>query len=175
MDDKTDEALVGQIQSGDVLAFEILVKRYQKRLFSFVYRVVRDQFASEEVIQDTFYNIYKTIDRIETNRKFSTYLFSAARNQAISYLRSIHKTIPITEQEIDDDESIYEKLIAIEKKQTVNQALSKIESKYRRVLKFYYFDDLSYEQISSKLKLPLNTIRTHLKRAKDALKKFITL
>lgn len=171
MSEKTDETLVAQIQAGDILAFETLVKRYQKRLFSFVYRIVGDQFASEEVIQDTFFNIYKTIDRIETNRKFSTYLFTVAKNNTISYLRRKHKTTSLTDQEIDEDENIYEKLITSEKRHAVNLALAKLEIKYRQVLKLYYFEDLSYEQISSKLKVPLNTVRTQLKRAKEALKK----
>lgn len=175
MRERSDEELVVAVVEGDVFAFEYLVKRYQKRLHSFVLHVVGDDQAAADVVQESFISLYKTIDRVDTKKRFSTYVFSIARNRAISYLRSVQKTVSLEDVVIiDDDESLYEKISAAERRHTVRKALSKLEEKYRKVIRLYYFDDLSYEEISSCMRLPINTVRTHLFRAKEALRKLLT-
>ncbi len=173
--ERTDEALVSKIQEGDVLAFEILVKRYQRRLFSFVFRIVYDAHAAEEVVQDTLFGAYKTIDRVDVTKKFSSYLFTIAKNTAISYLRRRKQTVSLKniEEQAQEEETLYKGLIEAEKQHRVREALRALEEKYRRVIALYYFDDLSYEEISQKLKLPVNTVRTHLLRAKKKLKEVL--
>lgn len=175
MDTKTDEALVADIQQGDVLAFEILVKRYQRRLFSFVSHIIYDAHAAEEVVQDALFDTYKTIDRVDTTKKFSSYLFTIAKNKAISYLRRMKHAVSLdaTQEQADEEETIYEHLVEAEKNHRVKDAIDALEEKYRRVITLYYFDDLSYEEISKKVKLPVNTVRTHLFRAKGALRKIL--
>ncbi|MBI2404801.1 RNA polymerase sigma factor [Candidatus Gottesmanbacteria bacterium] len=170
--EKTDEELVSEIQKGDVLAFEILVKRYQRRLFSFVLHVLYHVHAAEEVVQDTLFAAYKTIDRVDTTKKFSSYLFAIAKNTAISYLRRRKQTISFAsiEEQAHEEETLYDSLIEAEKQDHVKEAISQLEDKYRSVITLYYFDDLSYQEISKKRKLPVNTVRTHLFRAKKELK-----
>ncbi len=168
----TDVELVRAVQDGDVFAFEILVKRYQVRLHSFVVHLVNDQHSADDVVQESFISLYKTIDRVDTERSFSTYLFSIARTPAISYLRSRKKQVPLEDLVLaDDDGLLYEDIIAAERKHTVARALSQLEEKYRQVIRLYYFDDLSYEEIGRKMRMPVNTVRTHLFRAKQALRK----
>lgn len=176
MDAPSDEQLVKDVQEGDVFAFEHLVKRYQRRLHSFVIHVVRDSDEAWDVVQESFINLYKTIDRVEPTRKFSIYLFSIARNTAISHLRAHKKEIPLEDiVGLTDDESLYERLAALERETYVREGLARLDEKYRSVIRLYYFDDLSYEEISQKLHLPINTIRTHLARAKEALKKILEI
>lgn len=174
MQEKSDEELVSEIQTGNVLAFEALVKRYQNRLVGFIYRLTKDYPLSEEIVQDALFSIYKSIDRIDTKQKFSTYLFVVAKNTAISRLRSQKKTISLTEITLaETDEIIYEKLTHNETKETIQRALSSLTSQQREVIKLYYFADLAYEEISQRLKLPLNTVRTHLRRGRESLKKIL--
>ncbi len=174
MAERTDEALVTAVQEGDVFAFEYLVKRYQKRLHAFAVRVVRDDQAAQDIVQESFISLYKTIDRVDLTKKFSTYVFSITRNKAISYLRTIKKQVSLEDVVlIDEDESLYERLTAAEDRLTVRKALAKLEDKYRKVIRLYYFDDLSYEQIGRAMKVPVNTVRTHLFRAKEALRKLL--
>lgn len=176
MTEKADEELVRSIQQGDVLAFEILVKRYQRRLFSFVFHIIYDVHAAEEVVQDALFSVYQSIDRVDVAKKFSSYLFTIAKNTAISYLRRQKQTVSLGEIEelASEEETLYEELIEAEKQHRVRQSLLALEEKYRRVISLYYFDDLSYEEISQKLKLPVNTVRTHLLRAKQQLKEVLT-
>jgi RNA polymerase sigma-70 factor (ECF subfamily) len=174
MQKTSDEALVRQIQEGSILAFEILVKRYQTGLSHFVYRIVFDEKTAEEVVQDSFFSVYKSVDRIDTHRKFSTYLFTIAKNQAISALRSLKKTVSLEEETaIETDESIYEKLSAQERHDGIKTALGQISQHNRQIIELYYFADLSYEEIARKVKLPINTVRTRLRRGKAELQKIL--
>jgi len=172
MDGPNDAELVRQVQEGNVFAFEVLVKRYQGRLHSFVVHLVSDTHAADDVVQESFISLYKTIDRVDTTRPFSTYVFSIARNQAISYLRSRKKQVPLEDIVLaDDDGLMYEDIMAAEREHIVTRALDRLEEKYRKVIRLYYFDDLSYEEIGRKMRLPVNTVRTHLFRAKRSLRK----
>ena len=132
---------------------------------------MHNENTAEEVVQDAFFSVYRHIDRIDTTKKFSTYLFEVAKNAAISHLRKHKATISLEDiDEISTDESIYERVSNGERREMIERALSGLSHKYQQVIRHYYFDDLSYEQISRKLGLPMNTVRTHLARAKAQLK-----
>ncbi len=170
----SDTELIRSVQRGDIFAFELLVKRYQKPLVHFAYRFLKSEQEAEEVAQDAFVRLYKTIDRVDDSRKFSTYLFEITKNAAISALRKKKQTVPLeTIVEHAADESLYETFVQKERGSRVRQAIRRMEKKYRDIIHLYYFEDLSYEQISSALRLPINTVRTHLRRAKEDLKKRI--
>ncbi len=169
-----DEVLVAEVAEGNISAFEELVNRYQKKLLSFVFSIVWDEAAAQDVVQETFISLYKTIDRIDTAKKFSAYLFSITRNYAISYLRSrkVHAPLETAEKVAGDDNPELRLEVSDENKR-VQEALNIIDHKYKQVIMLYYFDDLSYEEIASRLGVPVNTVRTHLKRAKEALRRVL--
>lgn len=172
MSDRSDEELVRAIQSGDIFAFEQLVVRYQRKLQSFVFRMLGDDQSAADVAQESFINLYKTIDRVDSTKKFSSYVFSIARNTALSHIRKTKKEISIEDLEIAiEDESLYQQIVQKEDAMYVRRAVQRLDFKYRRVIQLYYFDDLSYEEISTAMHLPINTIRTHVRRAKDMLRK----
>lgn len=174
MNPNTDEALIEAVQSGDIPVFAQVVDRYQKKLQSFVFHMVRNDQMAQDIVQESFIHLYKTIDRVDTKRKFSSYMFSIAKNTALSYLRSLKKDISLEDIVIaQEDEALYDDLLQAERRHLVGRALQKIQKKYRHVIQLYYFDDLSYEEISTRMRLPVNTIRTHLSRAKEALRKII--
>ncbi len=174
MDPRTDEQLVRAIQEGDVLAYEQLVVRYERRLLAFAYRIVGSHEASQEVVQDTLLAVYKTIDRIDTARKFSSYVYEITKHTAISYLRKQHHTMTLDESiSIDGERAMYENLGRSETQAEIRRSVQSLPQKYRDVIELYYFDELSYEEIAKKLEVPINTIRTHLSRAKDALAKLL--
>lgn len=161
-----DETLVVDVQDGNIGAFEVLVRRYQGKLYRFVLRNVHgDHAAAEDVVQESFISLYKTIERVDTKKKFSSYIYSIARNRTISYLRGLKIHSPLESAEfLSASESP-------ERDDDLIEALHSLDKKYERVLSLYYFDNLSYEEISKRLKFPLNTVRTHIKRAKEVLRK----
>lgn len=171
MNPKTDEELVGDIQRGNILAFEEIVRRYQRRLLRFTARIVVRHEQAQDVVQDTFFKLYQTIDRVDIDQKFSLYLFQIAKNTAISLLRAQNREISLeTIAELWEDEDLVERLLQHDNAQKVHHAIAGLELKYQNVIRLYYFEELSYEEVAKKLKLPLNTVRTHLKRAKAELK-----
>jgi RNA polymerase sigma-70 factor, ECF subfamily len=168
----SDMELVRAIQAGNILSYETLVKRYQKGLFVFVMRIVHDEHAASDIVQETFIKTYQHIGNIDVDKKFSTYIFEIAKNTAFSYIRS--KKNHISLEDVTDaleEETFVEKLYRWDMIHMVRHAVSQLPTKYKHAISLYYFDELSYDEISKKLSLPINTVRTHIKRAKEQLKK----
>ena len=162
--EKMDEILVREVQEGNILAFEEIVRRYQKRLIWFVTRIVHDQARAEEICQDAFFKTYQVIDRVDPSKKFSTFLFEIAKNKAIDEIRKTKREVPL------QDIAVEEKLVD---ETGIREAVEKLPKAYRQPVKLYYFSDLSYQEISRKLGMPINTVRTHLRRAKERLKQWL--
>lgn len=170
----SDEALVRDIQEGSIYAFEVLVTRYQAKLHSFVTYLIRDSVAANDIVQESFVDLYKTIDRIDTEKKFSLYLYSMTRNHAISYLRSHKPHVPLEDaSHLSTLESPERALEEKDEAIRIEEALATIDKKYAKVIRLYYFDNLSYEEVGRHLKISVNTVRTHLRRAKIALRKIL--
>lgn len=172
---KSDIELCQLVQEGEVWAFEQLVRKYQARLVSFARRYVSDPSTAEEIVQDAFVKTYLAMERISSDKKFSSYLFEVAKNTAISYLRKKRREVPI-----DDDvpggetESRLEGIARGEEEQLARECVGQLPEKYRQVIKCYYFNELSYAETAKELGLPVNTVRTNLKRGKEKLKKLLT-
>src|SRR3989304_9326294 len=163
---QTDEQLVREIQEGNILAFETIVKRYQSRLWHFVRRITPREGVAEEVVQDALLHFYRTIDRVDATRKVSSYLYVIARNAAVSRIRQEKKVVRLNDLEIPvDDETVFDGFSRVENKEKVARTLRQLPTSYRRVIKMFYFDELSYEEISRTLKVPVNTVRTNIRRA----------
>lgn len=167
---ESDEVLVSRIKRGEILAFEELVKRYQGRLLGFTGRMLGNREEAEEVVQDALVSVYLHISRVDQTRKFSTFLFEIAKNGAISRLRRRKKTVAFDEETMSEEVSVYEKFFSQEEQSRVREAVLSLPDKFRGPIKLYYFEGLSYEQISEKLGIPINTVRTFLKRGKETLK-----
>jgi len=176
MQETTDEKLVTQVQQGNIFAFEQLVKRYQARLLRFARRIVYNELLAEEVVQDAFFSVYTHIHSVDPSKKFSSFLYAIVRNGAISALRRgprKHASLDAVEHMVSDTVSPLEHLVKHEDHGRVRHAVRALRSVHRRVIEMHYFDELSYEAIARKLKLPVNTVRTHLRRAKLALQKLL--
>jgi RNA polymerase sigma-70 factor (ECF subfamily) len=172
---RSDEELVRAVQSGDIPSFETLVRRYQRRLLYYARRFVPVEGSCEEVVQDALFSLYQTIDRVDTTHPVKSYIYAITKNKALSFLRSHREMVRLDDIDVaDDDIDFIDTLHNEDRKLSVKHALQNISPSYRTALKLYYFDDLSYKEISSKLHMPLNTVRTHLSRAKAALKQHIT-
>lgn len=171
---QSDEELVVAIQSGDISAFEQLVRRYQQRLRYFVRRFVASREDAAEVVQDTLFVLYQTIERVDTARKVKSYIYTIARHTAISHARRYNNDTRIDESMIgDDDVDVIDTLWNEQRKDAIKRVLNRLTPRYRRVIQLYYLNELSYKEVSAKLHIPINTVRTHLLRAKQALKRHL--
>jgi RNA polymerase sigma-70 factor, ECF subfamily len=167
---ETDEELVARIRRGEILAFEKLVERYKDKIFRYCARFLGEDGDAQEVVQDVMFAVYRKIDNIDASQKFSSYLYAIAKNMAISRLRKRGREVPLLADVADEQEDVTIRLGREEIKHKVTAAISKLPGKQKQAIDLYYFQDLSYEQISKKLAVPLNTVRTFLYRAKLSLK-----
>jgi RNA polymerase sigma-70 factor, ECF subfamily len=173
---RRDRTLLIAARAGDLASFETLVKLYEKKLFRVVNRIVYDRQSAEEIVQDVFVSVYQTLERIDESRPFSAYLYAVARNASISLLRAKkHEKEVVLEDTHPSVVNIEKDFIDKEERLRIQNALNSLPSKYRLPLRLYYFDDVSYEKIAKTLHIPVNTVRTHLKRAKGLLEELLKL
>ncbi len=175
-----DRALVARILEGDRDRFTELVRRYERRVVNYVYRITHRYEEAHDLAQDIFVKVYLALDRYDPKYQFSTWLFRIAQNSAIDALRkkSISE-VPLTRP--GDDESKEREFAdtgvspyrALKNKQlsvAIDDAVANLPPDYRELIQLRHFAELSYEEIASMKKLPLGTVKNKLFRARNLLK-----
>lgn len=172
----TDEELIARFQNGDAYAFDLLVKRYKDPLLNFIYRFIGDLVESEDIVQETFFRVYKNKHYYKEVAKFSTWIYTIAGNLAKTELRrrkrrkvfSIHKETPIDKElELPDLKSDPEKEVnTIVTEKIIQKAISSLPQKFRQVIVLRDIQGFSYEEISSIIKVPLGTVKSRVNRAR---------
>lgn len=182
-----DADVVRLAQQGRELAFRELVRRYERPVFSLIYRMVRDRETSEDLAQDAFVKVLNHIDKYSPEFKFSSWLFKIANNVAIDHLRrrrldtisidgSPHAT---TASEVEastldleaDQENALEELESRELGSAIEKAIAKLRPEYRACIMLRHVEGRAYEEIAATLDLPLGTVKTYIHRARHELRK----
>ncbi|MBU6366615.1 MAG: sigma-70 family RNA polymerase sigma factor [Gemmatimonadetes bacterium] len=182
-----DADVVRLAQQGREPAFRELVRRYERPVFSLVYRMVRDREAAEDLAQDTFVKVLNHIDRYSPEFKFSSWLFKIANNVAIDHLRRRRlDTVSIdgapdatTASEVEastiqlavDRESPLEELASRELGSAIERAIGALRPQYRACIMLRHVEGRSYEEIAATLDLPLGTVKTYIHRARHELRR----
>jgi RNA polymerase sigma-70 factor, ECF subfamily len=184
MQDFTDEQLVGIYIKGDEKALEILISRHLKSLYNFVYGYVGNKQEAEDVVQETFVKIWRSIKKFDKKKKFKTWIFRIARNTAIDFLRK-KKDISFSNFEGEDGNNPIIDTIAdpeplpdeLFDRQDLGAAFARVletlSVKYRTVLLMYYQEGLNFQEISEYLEEPVNTIKSRHRRALIQLRQVI--
>jgi|TARA_B110000503_G_scaffold118103_1_gene178722 RNA polymerase sigma factor (sigma-70 family) len=178
-----DFKLVNQaINEGDERAFAELMSRYKKSVYFMILKMVRNVDDAEDLTIEAFAKAFKNLGRFKQDYTFTTWLFRIATNNAIDFLRkkkldtfSINTSysnedgttlnIDIEDQNLTPIEST----IHAEEIEFVHLLVTKLPSKYQRIVKLRYFEELSYEEIAIKLDTPLGTIKAQLHRARELM------
>jgi RNA polymerase sigma-70 factor, ECF subfamily len=167
----TDEQLIIEFQGGSQEAFTELFLRYREMVYGFFRRRVNDAAQAEELAQETFIAVLRAIKRYEPRATFRTYLFGIAfkilavhrrntghqRNQA-----NMESTAVDPPASADPETALW-----------VRQAVEQLETNEREVLMLREFEELSYEEIAIVLRVPVNTVRSRLFRARMSLKEIL--
>jgi RNA polymerase sigma-70 factor, ECF subfamily len=169
-----DERLLARYKEGDGFAFREIVERYSSAIYNLALRMLRDPMEAENVTQEAFLRVIISLDRMRLDLPFKPYLFRIAVNLCFDYLR-MKRPVLFSESETVNDivEDAPEMIDQIEKDELQSQMRTIVETlpeHYRAVVVLRYNEDFSYEEIAQALNLPLNTVRTHLRRAKAQLK-----
>jgi RNA polymerase sigma-70 factor (ECF subfamily) len=184
-----DADIVALAQQGRERAFRELVRRYERPVFSLVYRMVRDREAAEDLAQDSFVKVLNHIDRYRPEFKFSSWIFKIANNVAIDYLRKRHvDTVSMdgsphagSAAEVEASsfevashgETALDELEAREIGTAIEQAIARLRPEYRACIMLRHIEGRSYEEIAATLDLPLGTVKTYIHRARNELRTYL--
>jgi RNA polymerase sigma-70 factor (ECF subfamily) len=168
---ETDERLMVAFSRGSMDAFSELFLRYKQPLYGFFRRRVSDQAQAEELTQDTFFAIVRASSRYEPCALFRTYLYAIAFKILRAYRRKAALRATLFGTEAGSRQPVFE--IPSDAELWVRQAVAKLERLDREILLLREFERLSYAEIADLLRLPLNTVRSRLFRARMALREML--
>ncbi len=173
----SDEKLIALFQSGDINAYNELVERYKERLFNFVLRYFNNKEQAEDVVQDTLIKLYTHASYYKNVAKFSTWIFTIAKNNALTELRKNKRKrteslwtedgnpLDINSKEQSLDQKTHNEF-AINK---LNRFLDEIPENFRMAVVLRDFQELSYDEISKILEIPIGTIKSRINRGRIQL------
>ncbi len=181
-----DADVVALAFEGREAAHRELIQRYERPVFSLVFRMVGNRELAEDLTQDTFVKVLSHLDRYRTDFKFSSWLFKIANNVAIDHLRkrqldtisldgaasaSDADAIAATSFDVGDNaENALDELEARELGSAIERAIASLRPEYRSCILLRHVEGRSYEEIASTLDLPLGTVKTYIHRARHELR-----
>ena len=177
-----DGELVQSALAGRESGFEELVRRYQRPIAAYIYRMVGDYDSALDLTQEVFIKVYNSLSRYRSEFKFSTWIYKIAHNAAIDYLRRRSAR----EQTLSDEpggeraEVAVERRLSPEQESERNERCSEIElvvqtlpHAYRELIVLRHSNDLSYDEIAEVTGLPLGTVKNRLFRAREAMRELL--
>ena len=184
--EKTDKELVRLSRRGDERAARELVHRFERPVFSIVYRMVRDRELAEDLSQDVFVRTFNNLDRYDRSYRFSSWLFKIAYNLTVDHLRkrelpviSVHgapDALTPERQEAtslileSDEEAPDDRLVAKELAGELEEAIAGLREDYRTAILLRHVEGRPYEEISEIMGIPLGTVKTYIFRARRELR-----
>jgi RNA polymerase sigma-70 factor (ECF subfamily) len=183
---RSDQDIVALARAGEEAAYRELIRRYERPLFSLLYRMVRDRELAEDLSQETFVKALNAIESYRPEFKFSSWIFKIANNAAIDHLRrreldtlslegSPHAETPeaveATALQIGDrQESPLDTVEARELGGQIERAIAQLRPEYRSCILLRHVEGRAYEEIAEILNLPLGTVKTYIHRARNELR-----
>lgn len=180
---KSDQALVCQFQQGEEDAFHVLVERHRHFVLTCICRTVSDRYLAEDIAQDVWLKVYRSLHTYRGEAKFTTWLYRLTRNQLIDSIRKWkpNHQINLQDQEIANllpersvsqwEDLPEEHAIQNEQCQLVQETLKQLPVKYRSIMVLYHMRERSYAEIAEQLAMPIRTVETRLYRAKSLFKR----
>jgi RNA polymerase sigma-70 factor, ECF subfamily len=179
-----DAVLMLRVKRGDRSAFAELVEKYKQPVMNFVYRSLRDEIEAEDVAQSVFLQVYKSRSRYKQTAKFSTWLFTIARNLCLNELRrrtrhpaesieethAEHEDQPQRQYEDKSQMAPPETLLQGELARKIEEALAELPENQRTAILLCRQEDLSYEEIADTLDCSLSATKSLIHRGRETLK-----
>ncbi len=182
----TDQEVVALAKQGSELAFRELIRRYERPVFSLIFRMVRNRELAEDLSQETFIKVLNAVHTYRPEFKFSSWVFKIANNAAIDHLRkreldtlslegSPHAETPEMIQATalqlgDRGETQLEEVENRELGRSIEAAIDKLRPEYRSCILLRHVEGRTYEEIAEILGLPLGTVKTYIHRARNELR-----
>ncbi len=183
--EKSDLELITEYQRGATDAFTDLVERYSKPVFLFAYRMSKDRDMATDIAQETFVKVWKKLPTFKPGAQFKTWIFTIARNTVIDYLRKKRST-PFSIFDTEDGKNMIEETVQdeaplppelierAEKNALLEKNLAKLDPIDQEILELHYREDLTFDEIGTILRRPLDTVKSRHYRAIKKLQTYFS-
>ena len=172
----SDEDLIERFQNGDLYAFDLIVKRYKNQLLNFVYRFLGNAEEAEDLVQETFLRVYRNRKAYQKVAKFSTWIYTIAGNLAKTELRKRKRRkffsisdLGYNEKDYDISDEAYNPEKDVDgrmKEEIIHREIDELSPKFREVIVLRDVQQLSYEEISQIVNIPLGTVKSRVNRGR---------
>lgn len=181
MSKTTDAELVERVQRGDKRAFDLLVSKYQSKVFVIIGRLISDQTEVYDVAQDTFIKAYRALPNFRGDSQFYTWIYRIAINTAKNYLTAKGRRPPATDIDSQEAESFGlgvalresaspEKLLMRDQLQkAIFDAIEELPDDLKKAITLREMEGMSYEEIAESMDCPVGTVRSRIFRAREAI------
>lgn len=179
----SDEELIKRFQDGDLYAFDLIVHRYKDALFNFTYRYLGSAQEAEDVVQETFLRIFRNRHAYRQIAKFSTWIYTIASNLAKTELRKRKRRRLVYTSELGFDDREFEiedtradterEVYSVLTDKLIQDAINKLPEKFKKVIVLVDVQELSYEEVSKIMQIPLGTIKSRVNRARLKLQEML--
>ena len=185
MEKVSEDVILTMIEKEDPRTFETILSTYKTQVYRTALMILKNEADAEDASQDIFLNIYKSLHKWKGNSALSTWIYRITHNVCIDIIRKRKRNdaSPLTTYNDDGEENILpvideqadveEKVIQKSAYGALYAAIDKLPGKYREVIIFREINNLSYEEISQILSLPQGTVKSRIKRGREALKNLL--
>ncbi|MCC1484522.1 RNA polymerase sigma factor [Winogradskyella immobilis] len=170
-----DDQLIEAITNGDTKAYGQLVNRYKDLVYTLALRMLKHKEEAEEVAQDAFIKVYKSLNKFKGDSKFSTWIYKVTYNTCLDRIKKNKKHLndvaidEYTEHKLETIDNALESMIKEEKSALIKRCIDKLPSESSYILTLYYFEELSLDEMSDIIGISANTIKVKLFRARKKL------
>lgn len=170
-----DQILITAIEKGDTKAYAQLVDRYKDLVYTLAIRMLKHKEEAEEVAQDTFIKVFKSLDKFKGDSKFSTWIYKVTYNTCLDRIKKNKKhfnDVAIDEytfNKLDTIDNALDNIIKEEKSTLIKQCINKLPEDSSALLTLFYFEELSLDEISKIINIEANTVKVKLFRARKKL------
>lgn len=171
----TDGDLVTMTLGGDSEGFATLVERYDRAVYHLAYRTLHDVEEARDATQEAFFKAFRSLRTFRPEAKFSTWIFAIAYHACCDRLnRRKHFASEEVPDRADASPGPEHRVIALDEAARLRAAIDALPEKYRTVVTLFHLQGRQYEEIATVLGLPLGTVKTHLFRAKEQLRRLLS-
>lgn len=168
----SEQELIAKSKNGDADAYGQIVERYKDALYRHCFALVRDEDTAEDISQESFITAYYKLNKFDSTKRFSTWLFKIAHNKSLDSLRASKRGPKQL------DEGVLSQFVSTHtgpEQQAQNSevvtALAKLEPRYQAVIQLHYYQGMTYEEIAVVMTKPVGSIKGWMNRAKNQLRK----
>jgi RNA polymerase sigma-70 factor (ECF subfamily) len=175
------DALIERCLAGDQAAWEEIVRLHRRKVFNIAYKFVGKHDLAEDLTQDIFLKLYRSLDTFDRRANFQTWLISVSRNLCIDHYRSVRKERETINRDVDAstltpvsrDRSAYSQLELRDRVQLLRAALDMLPDTLRTAVLMRDIQELTYQEIADKLHVPEGTVKSRINRGRTELSRQI--